>query len=119
MVWTIDYAAEAERDFELIFEYLFQSYRQFGTAPEDALRQAAARVDGIRSAADRLAGAPHRGTLRDDIKTGLRNVTIERAIYWFTLDEQRQRVTILAVFFGGQDHVRQMLIRLLGSGADT
>ena len=36
-----------------------------------------------------------------------------RAIYWFDVDEGRRTVRVLAVFFGGQDHIRRMLIRLL------
>jgi hypothetical protein len=40
-------------------------------------------------------------------------LTIDRAIYWFDVNEAEQRVRILAIFFGGQDHVRHMLTRLL------
>lgn len=38
---------------------------------------------------------------------------VDRAICWFTVDEPAETVRILAVFFGGEDHVRRMLIRLL------
>ena len=44
---------------------------------------------------------------------GLRHLTIDRAIYWFDVNEAEQRVRVLAIFFGGQDHVRHMLTRLL------
>ncbi|MGB8814013.1 MAG: hypothetical protein WCC57_12600 [Paracoccaceae bacterium] len=44
---------------------------------------------------------------------GLRHLTIARAIYWFDVNEAELRVRILAIFFGGQDHVRLMLTRLL------
>ena len=67
-----------------------------------------------RFAGDAIATASHRGTRRDAILPGARSVTIERVIYWFALDEPRQTVRILAVFFGGQDHARHMLVRLLG-----
>lgn len=40
-------------------------------------------------------------------------MTIDRAIFWFDLDEAERVVRILAVFFGGQDHIRHMLRRLL------
>jgi len=40
-------------------------------------------------------------------------LTIDRAIYWFDVDEAARKVRILAIFFGGQDHVRHMLVRLL------
>lgn len=57
---------------------------------------------------------PHRGERHDDILPGLRHLAIDRAIYWFDVDEGREAVRVLAVFFGGQDHVRHMLVRLLG-----
>ena len=44
---------------------------------------------------------------------GLRHLAIGRAIYWFDVDDGRETVRVLAVFFGGQDHVRHMLARLL------
>ena len=44
---------------------------------------------------------------------GLRRLMIERATCWFDIDEERRKVRVLAVFFGGQDQVRHMLTRLL------
>ena len=32
---------------------------------------------------------------------------------WFVLDEGQKIVRVLAVFFGAQDHIRHMLVRLL------
>jgi plasmid stabilization system protein ParE len=43
----------------------------------------------------------------------LRHVTIDQAIYWFLVDEDALIVRVLAIFFGGQDHIRRMLARLL------
>ena len=43
----------------------------------------------------------------------MRHLSIGRAIYWFDLDDGRETVQVLAVFFGGQDHVRHMMARLL------
>ena len=39
---------------------------------------------------------------------------IDRAVSWFDVDEALGKVRILAAFFGGQDHLRHMLFRLLG-----
>ena len=114
MAWTIEFSEDAERDFELIFDHLFESYVGFGAAPADAFELAAARLEEIRAACEGIAKAPRQGTLREGIAPGLRNVTIDRAIFWFDLDEARQTVRILAVFCGGQDHIRHMLARLLG-----
>ena len=113
MDFRLEFSAEAERDFELIFDHLFDSYRKLGEALEDALDHAAARVMGVRAGADRLLTAPYRGKSHDDILPGLRHLTIDRAIYWFEVDEARRTIRVLAVFFGGQEHVRRMLRRLL------
>ncbi len=114
MAFEIEFSAESERDFELIFDHLFESYLSFGESVEEALNHGTQRVLGIRKAADRLSLFPIRGTLRNDILPGVRYLTIDRAIYWFDVDETAQEVKILAIFFGGQDHVRHMLVRLLG-----
>ena len=114
MALEIEFSAESERDFELIFDHLFESYLSFGESVEEALNHGTQRVLGIRKAADSLSLFPIRGTLRDDILPGVRYLTVDRAIYWFDVDETAQKVKILAIFFGGQDHVRHMLVRLLG-----
>jgi toxin ParE1/3/4 len=113
MPFTIELSAECKRDLELIFDHLYESYRAFGESTDEALERAAQRVMGIRKGAERLTTFPIRGTVRDDVLPGVRHVTIDRAIYWFDVDEQAKKVRILAVFFGGQDHVRHMLARLL------
>lgn len=113
MGFRLEFSAAAERDFALILDHLFGSYRGFGEDVHAALDHAEARVTEVRAAADRILAAPHRGEKRDDILTGLRRLTIERATYWFDVDEERRTVRVLAVFFGGQDQVRHMLTRLL------
>ena len=35
----------------------------------------------------------------------LRHLIIGRAVYWFDVDDNRRTVRILAIFFGGQDHI--------------
>ena len=72
-----------------------------------------ARILEIRSAANRILTAPHRGERHDGILPGLRHLSLGRATYWFDVDEGRETVRILGVFFGGQDHIRHMLTRLL------
>ena len=113
MRFRIEFSAEAERDFALIFDHLFESYRGFGESVEAALDHCEARIHEIRQEADRLGAAPFRGERHDDLLPGLRHLTINRAIYWLDVNEAEQRVRILAIFFGGQDHVRHMLTRLL------
>ena len=113
MAFRLEFSVEAERDFELIFDHLLRSYLGFGESLENALDHAGARILEIRSAAERILAAPHRGERHDDILPGVRHLAIERAIYWFDVDEPRNTVRVLAVFFGGQDHVRHMMRRLL------
>lgn len=113
MPFKIEFSAESERDFELIFDHLFESYLAFGESMGEALERSAQRIMGIRKAAERLATIPLRGTRRDDMLPGARTLTIDHAIYWFDVDEKARKVRILAIFFGGQDHVRHMLVRLL------
>ena len=113
MAFRIDFAADAERDFALIFDHLLDSYLGFGEGLQSAFGHAEARVIEIRAAADRILAAPYRGESRDDVLPGLRRLTIDRATYWIDIDETRRSVRVLAGFFGGQDQVRHMLTRLL------
>jgi toxin ParE1/3/4 len=113
MRFRIEFSAEAERDFSLVFDHLLGSYRSFGESVEAALDHSENRIRSIRQEADRLGAAPFRGESHDSLVPGLRHLTINRAIYWFEVNEAEQRVRVLAIFFGGQDHVRHMLARLL------
>ena len=113
MRFRIEFSAEAGRDFALIFDHLFESYRSFGESVEAALDHCEDRIRDIRQEADRLSKVSHGGERHDDLRPGLRHLTIDRAIYRFEVDDAEQRVRVLAIFFGGQDHVRHMLTRLL------
>ena len=113
MAFRLEFSSEAERDFGLIFDHLLRSYLGFGESLESALDHAETRTREIRTAAERILTAPHRGERRDDLLPGLRHLAIGRAIYRFDVDDERRKVRVLAVFFGGQDHVRHMLARLL------
>ena len=113
MAFRLEFSAAAERDFELIFDHLIDSYVSFGDRMDDAIEHAVARILEIRSTADRILTAPFRGERHDDILPGLRHLSLDRAIYWFEVDEGQETVRVLAVFFGKQDHIRHMLARLL------
>ena len=66
----------------------------------------------------RIATAPHRGETHEELLPGLRHLTLDRAIYWYRVQEDTETVQVLAIFYGGQDHARQMLLRLLRIPAD-
>ena len=114
MAYRLEFSAEAERDFGLIFDHLLDSYVGFGEDLKSALDHAEARILEIRAAANSILAIPHRGQRHDDLLPGLRHLAIGRAIYWFDVDDELRIVRILAVFFGGQDHIRHMTTRLLG-----
>ncbi len=112
-MWRIEFAAAAEQDFDLIFDHLCASYVALGDDPVMAVDRAADRICGIRSAIGRLAETPFVGTKRPEIREGVRFVRRDRAAIWFLPIEEDRTVRVLAVFFGAQDHIRHMLIRML------
>lgn len=114
MPYRLERETQVTHDLEHIYNFLFESYLSFGQAPDDADAAAAARIDGIEDGLEALAALPHQRTRREDWLPGLRNVTVDRAVFYFTVDDEARLVRVLAVFFGGQDHQRAMLRRLLG-----
>jgi plasmid stabilization system protein ParE len=114
-VWSLEYSIEAERDFELIFDYLFAVYSDLGEHPDEALEHAAGRIRELRVSIGRLAETPHIGTSRSDIYPGIRFLRRDKAEIWFLPVVDRQMIVIAAIFFGAQDHIRHMMRRLLDS----
>lgn len=113
MSWRIEFARDAERDFALIFAHLVDSYQAFGESAEQAHSRAGERVLGLVVEAERIATAPHRGSLQAELLPGLRRLALGKATFWYLADEDRHLIRVLAVFFGGQDQHRRMLLRLL------
>lgn len=111
--YSVVRALNVDRDFELIFDFLSRSYLNFGEPRQDANQRAAVRLRAIETAMITLGDAPHQGTLRPDLLPRLSSVTRDRAIFYFDVDDDKRLVRVLAVFFGGQDHGRAMLKRLL------
>jgi toxin ParE1/3/4 len=62
-------------------------------------------VEAVRAFVRGLGGLPHRGTRRDDLRPGLRIVPFgTRTAVAFEVDDARRVVTVLRVFYGGQDY---------------
>ena len=62
-------------------------------------------VDAIRRYIKGFCERPYRGTKRDDLRPGLRIVPFKkRTAIAFEVDEELKVVTILRVFYGGQDY---------------
>jgi len=114
MRYAVLRARDIDHDLSAIFDFLFESHKAFGEDDETAFARAAARIHGIEDAMAALSRAPHQGTLREEILPGLRAVTKDRAIFYFDVDDESRTLRVLAVFFGGQDHQRRMLARVLG-----
>ena len=96
---------------------------------------------GLRCRSCQRAGAdhrvPHTGLLRlwrttgggplprkvayrsDYLLAGLRHLALDRAVYWFRPRPEQRVIQVPAVFFGGQDHQRRMLVRLLQKSSEV
>lgn len=112
-IYRVERAAAAERDLDALFDFLVASYVQFGDTVERAFERAMARALRIKEELRQLGKIPHQGTLHPQLLHDLRSVTKDRAIFYFTVDDEARIVRVLAVFFGGQDHRLAMLRRLL------
>ncbi len=113
MAYKVVRSKQCLSDLTLIFDHLFESYIGLGDTPGEALERASKRVRSIEDLMASLAGAPFQGTLQPDLMPGLRHVTKKRVVFYFTVDEYAKEIRVLAVFFGGQDHRRHMLVRLM------
>ena len=96
MTYTVRFAPEAADQLEALYRLIASS-----ASPTVA----ADYVDAVVAHCEGLAVFPHRGTLRDDIRPGLRTSSYrKRAVIATFVDDEAQQVTILGVFYGGQDY---------------
>ncbi|MFT4181603.1 MAG: type II toxin-antitoxin system RelE/ParE family toxin [Rhizobium sp.] len=112
MVFEVVRSADSDRDLSLILDHLIESYITLGDRLPDGFDRAAARIHAIEADMEALAQAPYQETLLPAVAPGLRRVTKNRAIFYFDVDDERQLVRVLAVFFGRQDHRHHFLKRL-------
>lgn len=112
MAYEVEVSAQAELDLADILQFLNDSFRALGDNGARAFERAVNRIREIEEAMAGLAAAPHQGTLRPDLGAGIRNVTKDRAVFYFEALEETETVLVLAVFFGGQDHLPAMITRL-------
>ena len=112
MAFKVVRTTQFDDDLDLIHDHLIESYINLGDAFSDAFDRAEARIEAIEMELETLAQSPHQGTLSPEIAPGLRHVTKNRAIFYFKVDDERQVILVLAVFFGGQDHGQHILKRL-------
>lgn len=110
--YNVRRAVGITRDLDLIEEHLVRSYVEFGDDPGSAVERAAERIEGALGFLRTFEQQPHRGTELPEIRPGLRSVTSRSFVVYFEVDGAAREVRILAVFFGGIDHRRQILDRL-------
>lgn len=114
MAYRVLRSQDAIRDLDLLFDHLYQSYVALGETSPSAFEHAARRIDTVRNDMASLALAPRQGSLVPELVPGVRQVTKNRAIFYFRVDEAEKTILVLAIFFGGQDHRRRLLLRLWG-----
>lgn len=115
MAFEVLRSRAADRDLELIFDHLGETYQALGDTVADAVERAVVRLRAMEDAMEALGAAPFQGALRPEFFDGLRQTTKDRAVIYFVIDEAAGQVRVLAVFFGGQDHLARMLRRIARS----
>ena len=96
MSYRVVFAPEAIDHLETLFLYI---------AEHASLTIAQRYTDAIVATCEGLALFPLRGVAREDIRPGLRLTHHKgRAVIAYAVDEGVQTVSIIGVFYGGQDH---------------
>lgn len=79
-------------------------------AERSSLEVATRYTDAVIATCEGLAQFPLRGVAREDIRPGLRLTHHKgRTVIAFAVDDAAQTVSILGVFYGGQDHGAALL----------
>jgi toxin ParE1/3/4 len=112
MAFEVIRTVQFEYDLDFIHDHLVESYVSLGDALSDAFDRADARIEAIEKELETLRQLPYQGTLSTHLGIGFRHVTKNRAIFYFKVDDERQAILVVAVFFGGQDHGKRILQRL-------
>lgn len=102
MVYTVIYSPEALEQIKGIYRYI---------AKESSSRVTAKRyTDGIMDYCDGMERSPKRGTMRDDLRPGLRVTNYKGStVIAFFVDDIRMEVGIIGIYYGGQDYETKLL----------
>ncbi len=82
-------------------EQLAALYRYIAVAASSTVAER--YVSAVIAYCESLQTFPHRGTRRDDIRTGLRIMNYKKRVA-IAFDADAEKVSILGVFYGGQDY---------------
>jgi len=100
MLYEVVFAPEADDQLEELFLYI---------ADRASVLTAERYTSAIVATCEDLSQFPHRGVSRDDIRPGLRVTHHKgRTIIAYAIDNVARCVTILGVFYGGQDYARRL-----------
>ena len=108
MAFRTECTAQADADLEEIFDLPVRSRVQFGNPVDKAIGPARTRSSQMQRDMNAPAKIPRQGILRPEFGPGVRDVTKDRAISCFAVDDGAQVVRIFPIFYGGQDHPARM-----------
>ena len=114
MAYEVEVSRQARVDRSDVFAFLHESFAAFGDDDSRAFERAASRIRQIDDTIASLGAVPHRVTLRPDLGPTIRSVTKDRAILYFEVLDKSRTLRVLAIFFGGQDHLAAMRARMRG-----
>jgi toxin ParE1/3/4 len=93
-MFSVEFAPEAADQLEALEDYI---------AGQGSPETARAYVEAIMAYCENLLSFPHRGTVHDDIRAGLR-VTNYKGSVVIAFAVKGETVYIIGVFYGGQDY---------------
>lgn len=94
--YQVVFAPEAEEQLAKLYRYI---------ADEASPQIAKGYIDAIIGYCAGMKSFPYRGTLRNDVRPGLRITNYRgNAIIAFFVDDATMMVTIIGVFYGGQNY---------------
>jgi plasmid stabilization system protein ParE len=94
MRYLVRFTSRAEDQLDELDTYLAERF---------SAQSAARYVDSIIAHCESLATFPERGILRDDVRPGLRITNFRKRVA-IAFDVEGDRVTILGIFYGGQNY---------------
>jgi len=96
MKYRVVFSPEAEEQLVALYWYIADA-----ASPDIAARY----IEALISHCERLHAFPIRGISRDDIRPGLRITNYKkRMVIAFEADMQAEQVSIIGLFYGGQDY---------------
>lgn len=96
MTYVVRFAPEAADQLQSLYRYVAEA-----SSPQVA----ADYVEAIVAHCEGLAVFPHRGTIRDDLRPGLRTTVYKkRVVIAIVVNDAAERVDVLGIFAGGQDY---------------